>query len=242
RDLQTDSPIADSDGRVSAGGLKAFKKSPRHDPHLELPDERNSTGVHENGGGRSRRLWPLALVVLAATVALPFGWRYLQSYESTEDAQVDGHIDPLSSRIDGTVVAVHAEDDDRVTKGELLVEIDPRDYEVAVEQARAGLELAQARVASAEQDYAAALANIREDDAASFRAQRDATRYSALLDQHVVPQEQYDQYRATALVDAAKVDSAREAAGSALKAIAAREGELHAAKATLDQALLNLSY
>jgi len=242
RDLQTEPPIAESDDRFAPAPLRAFTEGPRKEPRLELPDPINSTGANHSGGGRPARRWLIALLVLAAAIAAPFGWKYLQSYESTDDAQVDGHIDPLSSRIDGTVVAVHAEDDDRVTTGELLVEIDPRDYEVAVEQARAGLELAQARVASARQDYAAAVANIREDDAANFRAQRDAARYSTLLDQHVVPQEQYDQFHAVALVDAAKVDSAREAAGSALKAIAAREGELHAAQAALDQAQLNLGY
>jgi membrane fusion protein (multidrug efflux system) len=169
-------------------------------------------------------------------------WNYLQSYESTDDAQIDGHIDPLSSRIDGTVIRVHVEDDDRVRKGELLVEIDPRDYEVAAEVAKAQLELAVAQVASAKQDYAAALAKIREDDAANFRAQRDARRYAILLAKQVVPQEQYDQYTATARVDAATVDSTREAGGSALKTIAARQGYADAAKAALDQALLNLSY
>ncbi|MGH7934033.1 MAG: efflux RND transporter periplasmic adaptor subunit [Candidatus Binataceae bacterium] len=172
----------------------------------------------------------------------PFAWNYLQSYESTDDAQIDGHIDPLSSRIDGTVIRVHVEDDERVKKGELLVDIDPRDYEVAVEQARARLELARAQVASAKQDYAAALANVREGEAANFEAQRDARRYAILLDKQVVAQEQYDQYTAIARVDAAKVDSAREAAGSALKTIAAREADTDAAKAALDQALLNLSY
>jgi membrane fusion protein (multidrug efflux system) len=166
----------------------------------------------------------------------------LQSYESTDDAQIDGHIDPLSSRIDGTVIAVHAEDDDRVTKGDLIVEIDPRDYEVAVEQAKARVELALAQVASAKQDYAAALANIRENEAANFRAQRDAERYASLLAQKVVPQDQYDQYTAIARVDSARVDSARQAAGSAFKAIAAREADADAARAALDQALLNLSY
>ena len=70
--------------------------------------------------------------LLAVAAIAPFGWNYLQSYESTDDAQIDGHIDPLSSRIDGTVVRVYPEDDDRVTKGELLVEIDPRDYNVAL--------------------------------------------------------------------------------------------------------------
>jgi len=124
----------------------------------------------------------------------------------------------------------------------LLVEIDPRDYEDAAEVAKAQLELAVAQVASAKQDYAAALAKIREDDAANFRAQRDAQRYAILLDKQVVPQEQYDQYTATARVDAATVDSTREAAGSALKAIAARQAYADGAKAALDQALLNLSY
>jgi membrane fusion protein (multidrug efflux system) len=184
----------------------------------------------------------LVLLVLAVGAVSPFAWSYLQSYESTDDAQIDGHIDPLSSRIDGTVIAVHAEDDDRVTKGELLVEIDPRDYEVAVEQAKARLELALAQVASAKQDYDAALANVREADATNYKAQRDAQRYISLFKQEVVAQEQYDQYTSIARVDAAKVDSAREAAASNLKTIAAREADADAAKAALDQALLNLSY
>jgi membrane fusion protein (multidrug efflux system) len=190
----------------------------------------------------TKRVLLLVLLVLAVGAVSPFAWNYLQSYESTDDAQIDGHIDPLSSRIDGTVIAVHAEDDDRVTKGELLVEIDPRDYEVAVEQAKAGLELALAQVASAQQDYDAALANVREAEATNYKAQRDAQRYISLFKQEVVAQEQYDQYTSIARVDAAKVDSAREAAASNLKTIAAREADADAAKAALDQALLNLSY
>jgi membrane fusion protein (multidrug efflux system) len=182
------------------------------------------------------------LLVLAIGAVSPFVWNYLQSYESTDDAQIDGHIDPLSSRINGTVIRVHAENNDRVKAGELLVEIDPRDYEVAVAQAKARLELAVAQVASAKQDYAASLANVRQGDADNFRAQRDAHRFSQLLEQKVVAQNEYDQYTAIARVDAAKVDSAREAAGASLKTIAAREADVDAAKAALDQALLNLSY
>jgi membrane fusion protein (multidrug efflux system) len=200
-----------------------------------------------SGGSRwfrriNKRVLLLVLLVLAIGAVSPFVWNYLQSYESTDDAQIDGHIDPLSSRINGTVIRVHAENNDRVKAGELLVEIDPRDYEVAVAQAKARLELAVAQVASAKQDYAAALANVREGDADNFRAQRDAHRFAELLDQHVVAQNEYDQYTAIAHVDAAKVDSAREAAGSSLKTIAAREADVDAARAALDQALLNLSY
>ena len=207
-----------------------------------MPRSQPYSGGEPRHARISRRIALIALLIAAFCAAAPAAWNYLQSYESTDDAEIDGHIDPVSSRIDGTVIRVHAEDDDRVKQGALLVEIDPRDYEVAVELAKARLQLALAHVASAKQDYAAALATIREDDAANFRSQRDAKRYATLLEQRVVAQEQYDQFIATARVDAAKVDSARETAASAFKVIAAREAEAGAAQATLDQALLNLGY
>jgi membrane fusion protein (multidrug efflux system) len=213
---------------------------------IELPDGPGQKSGTSGGSPWYRRVTKrvvlLVLLVLAVGAVSLFAWNYLQSYESTDDAQIDGRIDPLSSRINGTVIRVHADDNDRVKAGELLVEIDPRDYQVAVAQARARLELAVAQVASAQQDYAAAQANIREDDADNFRAQREARRFATLLEQHVVAQNEYDQYIAIARVDTAKVDSAREAAGSALKTIAARQADADAAKAGLDQALLNLSY
>jgi len=245
-----DEPTADSGGADSRGAnsndrLEALLENSDADldRRIELPHKDH--GI--SGGGQwfrriGKRAVAIALLVLALAAIAPFVWKYLQSYESTDDAQIDGHIDPLSSRIDGTVIAVHAEDDDRVKAGELLVEIDPRDYEVAEESAKARLELALAQVASAKQDYAAALANIREAEATNYKAQRDAQRYVALFNQGVVAQDQYDQYTASARVDAAKVDSVRQAAGSALKTIAARQADADAAKAELDQALLNLGY
>jgi membrane fusion protein (multidrug efflux system) len=232
----------------SSDGLEALRQDSDQDleRRIELPDrvdgKRGTSGSGPLFSRSSKRVLLLAMLILVLGGVSPFAWNYLQSYESTDDAQIDGHIDPLSSRINGTVIQVHVEDNDRVKAGELLVEIDPRDYEIAVAQAKARLELAVAQAASAKQDYAAALANTRENDADNFRAQRDAKRFSDLLDQQVVAQNEYDHYTAIARVDAAKVDSAREAAGSALKTIAARQADADAAKAALDQALLNLSY
>jgi len=246
-DIQVD-PDDRREQANSTDKLEALNPAPiedrrrRSDSLDDLRQENAPPGRGPSNRRANRRIVLITLFLIAVATIAPFAWSYLQSYESTDDAQIDGHIDPLSSRINGTVIRVHAEDNDRVKKGELLVEIDPRDYEVAVAQARARLELANAQVASAKQDYAAALANVREDDADNFRAQRDAHRFAILLDQHVVAQNEYDQYTATARVDAAKVDSAREAAGSALKTIAAREAEADSAKASLDQAMLNLSY
>lgn len=77
-----------------------------------------------------------------------FLWRYLGSYESTDDAQVDVHLYPVSPRISGYVVKVNVGDNQYVEKGTVLVEIDPTDYEVAVAQAKANLANAEATAQS----------------------------------------------------------------------------------------------
>jgi membrane fusion protein (multidrug efflux system) len=91
------------------------------------------------------------LIAVAAIVLIVAGlilWRYLGSYESTDDAQVDAHLYPVSSRISGYVTKVDVGDNQYVQKGVVLVEIDPRDYEVAVEQAKAALASAEATAQS----------------------------------------------------------------------------------------------
>ena len=88
----------------------------------------------------------ILILLVAAFVGAWFLWLYLQSYESTDDAQVDGHLNAISSRVSGTVVAVHVENNDSVEPGQLAVELDPRDYQVALSQQRANLAQAKANV------------------------------------------------------------------------------------------------
>jgi membrane fusion protein (multidrug efflux system) len=83
------------------------------------------------------------VVVLAAGILL---WRHSQTYESTDDAQIDGHLNPIASRVAGTVKAVYVENDQPVKAGAPLVDLDPRDYEALVKQARAQYEQALAEV------------------------------------------------------------------------------------------------
>ena len=85
---------------------------------------------------------------LAVLVGGTFLWRYLSSYESTDDAQVDVHLYPVSPRISGYVIKVNVDDNQYVEKGTVLVEIDPKDYEVAVAQARGNLANAEATAQS----------------------------------------------------------------------------------------------
>jgi membrane fusion protein (multidrug efflux system) len=90
------------------------------------------------------RLWLLLVILLVLLIAGFFLWRYFGSYESTDDSQVDVHLSPVSARISGYVIAVNVGDNQYVEKGYVLVEIDPRDYQVAVDKARADLASAEA--------------------------------------------------------------------------------------------------
>jgi membrane fusion protein (multidrug efflux system) len=92
------------------------------------------------------------VIGIAAAVVLIIGgiflWRYLGSYESTDDAQVDAHLYPVSARVSGYVTKVNVGDNQYVEKGTVLVEIDPKDYEVSVEAAKANLLNAEATAQS----------------------------------------------------------------------------------------------
>jgi membrane fusion protein (multidrug efflux system) len=92
------------------------------------------------------------VIFVIAGVALIGGsmlWSYLQSYEDTDDAQIDGDIYAITSRISGAIKAVYVQDNQQVKAGQLLVELDPVDYQLTLDQAKAALVESQAQVAAA---------------------------------------------------------------------------------------------
>ena len=90
----------------------------------------------------------LAVAALAVVAGAAWLWHYLGGYESTDDAQVDVHLAPVSARISGYVIKVNVSDNQDVEKGAVLFEIDPRDYQVAVDKAKADLANAEATAQS----------------------------------------------------------------------------------------------
>jgi len=99
--------------------------------------------------GSKRARWVIGLLILVLIVAGLFAWRYFTSYESTDDAQVDGHVNSVSARVSGHVIKLNFEDNQYVQQGTVLVEIDPADYQIAVNQAQAQYDDAVAQAAAA---------------------------------------------------------------------------------------------
>ena len=90
----------------------------------------------------------IVVVVILVLVAVGFWW-HSTYYEDTDDAQVNGHLIQISSRISGQVIKVNVAENQQVNKGDLIAELDPRDYQVAVENAKAALASAEAAAAAA---------------------------------------------------------------------------------------------
>jgi len=206
-------------------------------------------------------------VIIAAVVLLVVGifvYRYVTSYESTDDAQVDGHINSISTRIAGHVIKLNVADNQYVEAGTVLVEIDPADYQVAYERAKADFESAQAAAAAAGVDVPitsvsttsqvssteADVANARAGIAAAKQqlaaakaqlAQAEANNVKAQNDlgryKQLVDKEEISQQQYDVAVAAAKANAA--AVDAARAQVDAAQAQVNQAQAKLAQAEAN---
>ncbi|HTK95880.1 MAG TPA: HlyD family secretion protein, partial [Terriglobales bacterium] len=174
--------------------------------------------------------------------------------ESTDDAQIEGDIFPVSARIGGTVKSVLVADNQYVEAGTVLVEIDPTDYEVAARRAEADLadaqsnakaektgvpiaatttqnelDSARANVNAAQKEVDAANAKLQEATANHNKAAADLTRYQALVAKDEVSRQQYDAVVAQEAGARAAVDSARAAVASAESHVAQAQAAMRSA-------------
>jgi membrane fusion protein (multidrug efflux system) len=99
---------------------------------------------------RSGPFKAIVAVLLLGIIGVGVWWWMTQGRESTDDAQVDAHVIPMAARVGGTVLRVHVDDNQLVEAGTVLFEIDPRDYQVAGDKARAELADAEAAAIAAQ--------------------------------------------------------------------------------------------
>jgi membrane fusion protein (multidrug efflux system) len=202
-------------------------------------------------------LWGIGVVVAIVVLVMGFrAWRYRQTHESTDDAQIDGHIVPVLARVGGYVSLVAIEDNARVAAGALLVRIDSTEYAVRLAQADADMAAAAAAVGQAEaaleaanQQRAAAQAQIEAARAAADRTRADLTRAAELAATQVVSRQQLDAAQAAKDAAEAGLQGAQRQAGAAGAAIDVAQASLRAATARLasvraarENVALQLSY
>ena len=189
-------------------------------------------------------------------------WWFGRTHESTENAQVDGHIVPVLAKVGGFVTSVNVNENQRLPAGQVVVTIDDAEY--------------RARLAQAEADYAAALAAVgngrdvgqalaAQEQATSQRAVSDAqvtaaranyeraksdlARMQELADKQIVSRQAYDAAKANEVALKAQLDAVEKQAGGATAGISGAQAgvrlaqaRLAAAKASRDNAALQLSY
>jgi membrane fusion protein (multidrug efflux system) len=102
--------------------------------------------------GHPLRIVLLLVVLIVAVVGGMWLWAYEESFESTDDAQVDGYIYPINPRISGRVVDVKVDNNIQVAQGQVLVQLDPTDYQVALQRAQADLGQSEADARAAESE------------------------------------------------------------------------------------------
>jgi len=135
-DQQQEGQTAQISGTVQIKQQGAADKQPPPDSHKQEEDE-----APEKKSGRKFII--IAVIILLVIGAGIFYWRSTFS-EDTDDAQVDGDLYQVSSRVTGQVIKVYVEDNQEIKVGDPIAEIDPRDYQVALEQAQANLASSQA--------------------------------------------------------------------------------------------------
>ncbi len=111
-------------------------------------NEQGGDAVQDNPRNKSRRRFIVILVVAVLLVGVLLFYWHSTFYQDTDDAQVNGHLIQISSRINGNVISVPVSENQQVKAGDVLVELDPKDYQTTVQQDEANLAAAQSNYES----------------------------------------------------------------------------------------------
>ena len=250
-----------------SGGKEHKEQSPSQTESSE-PQDSNKPGERnapEQSTGESHGKKPLyrrpafiviasVVVVIGLTGAILF-WLYERHYVSTTDAYIDGNVTQISARVSAPVIALRVDDNQLVHKGDVMMELDATDFQIALAQARAQAVSAQGKLAQAQAQITTAKASVLQAQARMGAAQvqfdnasRDLNRYEQ-VDPKARSKEQLDNERtaeknAQSQLEQAKArkTSAEADVTAAEAAVKAAQGELQTSEANEKRARVNLSY
>src|SRR4051812_15336859 len=140
--------VEKSHGGTRDAVRKGMPRTSEVDHELERVEEEQREPEPPPKRGKLLRFGVPALLVLLLVAG--YFWWHGRNREATDDAQVDGHIAPISAKVSGSVREVLVDLNQHVTAGQVLVRLDPRDYQARVDQARAALTVAEAQAHTAQ--------------------------------------------------------------------------------------------
>jgi membrane fusion protein, multidrug efflux system len=200
--------------------------------------------------GRWRRPLIIALIVVGAVIIVGAGtawWLNARHFESTDDAFVDGYVTQMAPQVAGRIAKLKFVDNQHVSAGQVLVLIDPADYQAKLDQAKAQranaaavLEQSKAQVVVQQANVDQAQANVRVADADLVQAQKDYERFTS-IDPHAVSRQQVDNAVATFKSSQAKRDAVRQAVEGAQAQLAATRAQVLAGETQVQQADANVA-
>jgi membrane fusion protein (multidrug efflux system) len=198
--------------------------------------------------------------MLAVLIILASVWYFMsRGTEETDDAQVDGHLVPIASRIDGTIKVVSVDDNQIVRAGDTLVELDPSDYKVALDQAKAQYDQANAQLSAAspnlpmtrianQSELTSGAAEVSAAEAAVAAARQDLSVAAARLKESQVVNEraQANLQRYQTLFDKHEVshadyDQYKATAAAQVQTVAGNQAAVSSAEQIVDQRLAQLA-
>jgi len=193
----------------------------------------------------SKRKVLFLILAVALLVGGFFGWqklRYSLAHEETDNAQVEAHISPLLPRVSGYVARVLVDDNQHVTAGQPLVEIDTSELNLKISSARAArqsaeseLKTAEAALANARAAQAVAHANIKTAEVAQAKAASDLARDQPLGKTGAITDRQLTDSRAAADTADAQLEAIRRQAEAAETQVGVAETQIAVAKAQIEQ-------
>ena len=161
---------------------------------------------------------------------------------NTDDAYVTGRIHSIASKVPGTVKVVHVSDNQGIKKGDVLLEIDPVDYEVRVKEAQAALDAEKARYLDAQASIKTAMANLELQEVSFNQAALDKKRAEALYKENVISKEKHEKTLTAYDMAAAQVKAAGEQLQKARSLRVLEQSLIRQKEAAVNIAQLNLSY
>jgi membrane fusion protein, multidrug efflux system len=139
-----------------------------------MPQAEQSEPVPQEKRGGGKKIWIFLILLVVIAAGATAAWLHFRDRVSSDDANVDGHISAIAPKISGTVLEVAVTDNQQVKAGQVLVRIDPRDYQARVDMAKAALQQAQSQLQSAQQVVPWTSATTQSATAASNAQLADA--------------------------------------------------------------------